>query len=275
VWQDAGLAMLAALAFALAPLGQQPLPSSLATASAVGDLQLLSLATHPSARCMDGTPGGFYVRRSQSRGAATWVLDFEGGGECSTEANCSPRNGSHLGSSSHFAPNISFSSHFSSANSTENPDFFDANLVRLKYCSGDLWSGNRTVREPTTGFWFSGHRIVAAVMDELSEDLAAADAIVVTGESAGGAAVLTNLDYIAARFPAPAVAGAAIAGFNNWAFPYTGVEKTSRGPGDPAWVDFRKPAWSGLQELWDPIVNEDCKSYYPTYEPTCLVECYK
>ena len=36
------------------------------------------------------------------------------------------------------------------------------------------------------------------------------------GESAGGAAVYTNLDYIAGRFPQAATAGAAIAGFNNW-----------------------------------------------------------
>ncbi len=245
-------------------------------ASATGQLQTLDLDRHPSARCLDGSAGGFYVRRAQmaSRGATTWVLDFEGGGECTTESTCNLRIHSHLGSSRYFPPNVTFDRHFSAAVPASNPDFYDANLVRLKYCSGDLWSGNRTSVESQTKLWFSGHRILVAVLDELAEELTAATAIVVTGESAGGAAVLTNLDFIAARFPNAATAGAAIAGFNNWAFPYTGVNKTSRGPGDPSWIDFRKPAWEATVELWDPVINEECQSYY-VYAPTCMVECYK
>lgn len=259
----------AAVAAALATLAQT------SSGAATGPLQLLDLDSHPSARCMDGSPGGFYVRRAQTtRGATTWVLDFEGGGECTTEANCSPRNYTQLGSSSYFPLNVTFDRHFSAADPTANPDFYDANLVRLKYCSGDLWSGNRTSAESQTKFWFSGHRIVVAVLDELTADLAAATAIIVTGESAGGAAVLTNLDYIAARFPNAATAGAAIAGFNNWAFPFTGPNKTSRGPGNPSWVDFREPAWEAIVELWDPVMNADCQRYY-AYAPTCMVECYK
>ena len=42
-------------------------------ASATGQLQTLDLDRHPSARCLDGSAGGFYVRRAQtaSRGATT------------------------------------------------------------------------------------------------------------------------------------------------------------------------------------------------------------
>ena len=151
----------------------------------VGRLRLLNLTTHPFARCMDGTPGGFYVRPAPSgaqRHPTTWVLDFEGGGECTTEANCEPRLAKSVGSSTFFRPNATFNSHFSSADSTQNPDFFDANLVRLKYCSGDLWSGRHTAELSPSGFWFSGHHIVAAIMDELSAELTAATEIVVTGD---------------------------------------------------------------------------------------------
>ena len=77
-------------------------------ASSTGQLQTHDLDLHPSARCLDGSPGGFYVRRAQtsSRGATTWVLVFEGGGECTSESTCSPRTHSHLGSSNYFPPNV-------------------------------------------------------------------------------------------------------------------------------------------------------------------------
>jgi len=240
-------------------------------------LQLLDTSAHPYARCMDGSPGGFYVRDATgARRATTYVLDFEGGGECSNTENCAPRLSKSLGSSNHFPPTYDFSStHFGSADEALNPDFFDANLVRLKYCSGDLWSGRRTEAWSPSGFWFSGHHIVDAILQELDSRLQTATEIIVTGESAGGAAVYTNLDFIAARYPQAAVAGAAIAGFNNWAFPYNGTEKSSRGPSDPSWVDFREPAWAAIYDLWDPLLNEECAAYYADYPATCLVECYK
>ena len=130
------LALAAGLLLAAAP-AQPP--------DAVGRLRLLNLTTHPFARCMDGTPGGFYVRTAPScddpsppsggpggcvgRHPTTWILDFEGGGECTTENNCMPRLTTSKGSSSYFSPNTTFLSHFSSADSAQNPDFFDANLV--------------------------------------------------------------------------------------------------------------------------------------------------
>jgi hypothetical protein len=134
-------------------------------------------------------------------------------------------------------------------------------------------------------FLFAGHHIVAAVLDELDSmqvsrgenqeaqaaSLKLAAEIVVTGESAGGAAVYTNLDHIASRYPGAAVAGAAIAGFNNFAFPYTGPGHTDLGPADPKWVDFRKPAWGAIQESWDPLLNEQCAAKYADYNATCLV----
>ena len=136
-------------------------------------------------------------------------------------------------------------------------------------------TGRHTSDLPPSGFWFAGHHIVAAIMDELNAELTAATEIVVTGESAGGAAVYTNLDYIAGRFPQAATAGAAIAGFNNWAFPYTGPDKSNNGPGAPTWIDFRKPAWADIYDLWDPLINDECRGYYADYPATCLVECYK
>ena len=60
------------------------------------------------------------------------------------------------------------------------------NRVFLPYCSQDLWSGQRTeASDETFGYFFSGHLIVEAVLDELiaKNDLNHATEIVVTGVS--------------------------------------------------------------------------------------------
>ncbi len=106
-----------------------------------------------------------------------------------------------------------------------NP-FADYNHVQLIYCSSDLWAGNArgvsyTVTHPRTGaevtytMHFLGSQILAADLAVLRQDgapalqytagggatpmpdLDEADAVVVVGDSAGGAGVIHHLDGIA------------------------------------------------------------------------------
>jgi hypothetical protein len=52
--------------------------------SAPAGLQLLK---SPSARCLDGTQGGYYIRAG-SASCTNWVFSLEGGGECVSESDC-------------------------------------------------------------------------------------------------------------------------------------------------------------------------------------------
>lgn len=47
------------------------------------DLELLSPAKWPAARCMDGSPGGFYHAANLT--STSWLIELEGGGECTTK----------------------------------------------------------------------------------------------------------------------------------------------------------------------------------------------
>ena len=191
---------------------------SAAPANATQPLQLLQLTAHPQARCMDGTAGGFYVHMSRLGAAQTkWLLTLQGGGEC-VSAKCAAKAKSALGSSDHFPGSYEFwdeaKAHFADTSCTANPELCDYNQVFLPYCSQDLWTGQATRPSPANssapGWYFSGHLILGAVLDELvaSHGLGRATQIVLSGESAGGFGVYHNVDWLAARFPAARVVGA-------------------------------------------------------------------
>jgi hypothetical protein len=58
-------------------------------------LNLLDGATE--ARCLDGTPAGFYHRPGASNDS--WLVHFEGGGWCVDQADCEGRSKTAIGSS--------------------------------------------------------------------------------------------------------------------------------------------------------------------------------
>lgn len=100
-----------------------------------------------------------------------------------------------------------------------NPDFWDANVVVLDYCSSDGWTGDRAgnpaLPASDVGHWhFRGRAIVDAVLRDLAGDgIDAAAEIFVLGGSAGGFGTAMNLDDVAARFRSARVVGAMDAAF--------------------------------------------------------------
>lgn len=55
-----------------------------ATATSKVGLTLLSDA--PLARCMDGSPGGYYFAPNAS--SSSWIIELQGGGECASKETC-------------------------------------------------------------------------------------------------------------------------------------------------------------------------------------------
>ena len=215
-------------------------------------LTLLRPAAAPLARCMDGSPGGYYHAANAS--STKWVIDLQGGGECASKKNCDGRVGSALFSSKYFSARTTLGKLAQAG--TANARLATWNRVFVPYCSQDLWTGQRAAAsDETYGYFFAGHHILAAVFDalEAAGGLASATDIVLTGESAGGIGVWPNVDYLAGRYPAARVVAAPIAGFYFFADPYRGPGHTASGL-----ADFREAAWPAHFDLWQSFVDEDC-----------------
>eukprot|EP01050_Picozoa_sp_SAG11_P038881 SAG11_NODE_16088_length_557_cov_0.792576_1_plen_103_part_10 len=69
---------------------------------------LADAVSKSGARCLDGTPGGYYIRTHNAKGEKAdpqrWIVFMQGGGWCSSDENCAERAGSSLGSSTGWGP---------------------------------------------------------------------------------------------------------------------------------------------------------------------------
>jgi len=230
---------------------------------------------------MDGTLSGYYYHASKQGAKQTkWVLTLQGGGEC-VSSKCATKVGTALGSSKYFPKTYTFwneaKTHLADTSCTGNPDLCDYHQVFLPYCSQDLWTGQANTTSPAgspaPGYYFSGHIIFGAVLDELATNhgMNAATTIVLSGESAGGFGVYANADYLSARFPAAKVVGAPIAGYEFWAWPYKGPGHTSS-----SLADFRQVAMASgaYNKLWKAFVPAKCAAAHADDPGSCLLPCF-
>ena len=172
------------------------------------------------ARCLDGSPYGYYIRRSKTN-STKWVFAMEGGGLCVEPVDCLQRKKTSLGSSTGWGATWGVGTDgmqdVLSDNATINPHFYDFNHVYLPYCSGDTWTGNRSEPTKPFGFNFAGHRILEATFAHLNATagLTSATRALVTGWSAGGIGTFNNADFASERWLAHVneVRAAPVSGF--------------------------------------------------------------
>ena len=55
---------------------------------ASGPKVLLDSKEYQLAKCLDGSPGAFYVNTNTETKNATWIIYLEGGGECVNATTC-------------------------------------------------------------------------------------------------------------------------------------------------------------------------------------------
>ena len=210
----------------------------------------LDMERYPHARCLDGTPGAYYVNLATStmsrreaknvksdvsalgederdeRGsegyatARTWVIMLQGGGECVAAPGCAERAGTARGSSELLPDEIVYDRGIQAVASDDvgkSLPFSNANMVTVAYCSGDLYMG-RAQEADATGMWHSGSYIVEAVLQELirAYGMTDADVILLAGRSAGGIGLVAQVDawadLIRERLPAEAKSSVKIVG---------------------------------------------------------------
>ncbi|KAL0375878.1 UNVERIFIED_CONTAM: Pectin acetylesterase 10 [Sesamum calycinum] len=162
-------------------------------------LTLVQGAADKGAVCLDGTLPGYHLHRGFGTGANSWLIQLEGGGWCNNLRSCIYRKTTHRGSSKYFEKVIPFTGILSNK-PEENPDFFNWNRVKVRYCDGASFSGDS--ENKAAGLQFRGQKIWLAAMEELmSKGMRNADQALLSGCSAGGLASILHCDEFRTLFP--------------------------------------------------------------------------
>ncbi|KAG4152423.1 hypothetical protein ERO13_D04G121200v2 [Gossypium hirsutum] len=152
--------------------------------------------------CLDGSLPGYHFQKGFGSGSNNWLLHIEGGGWCNSIETCEIRKRTALGSSKYMDPLIPFDG-ILSHQSSQNPDFYNWNIVKMRYCDGASLAGHpESEFKNGTKLFFRGQLIWEAIMSELlSLGLSKAKQALLTGCSAGGLATLIHCDDFRAHLP--------------------------------------------------------------------------
>uniref|UniRef100_A0A0D9YKS1 Pectin acetylesterase n=1 Tax=Oryza glumipatula TaxID=40148 RepID=A0A0D9YKS1_9ORYZ len=166
------------------------------------DLTLVHGAKEKGAVCLDGTPPGYHWLPGFGDGSNKWLLHLEGGSWCRNRTSCDHRKKTSLGSSAYMETRVEFVGILSD-DKAQNPDFYNWNKVKIRYCDGASLSGNvQDEHQYGATFFFRGQRIWEAVMAELlPKGLARAKQAFLTGCSAGGLSTYIHCDDFRALLP--------------------------------------------------------------------------
>ncbi|XP_008673018.1 carboxylic ester hydrolase isoform X1 [Zea mays] len=168
-------------------------------ASVMVPITILKSAVSDGAVCMDGTPPAYHLDPGSGAGSRSWIVNLEGGAWCNSAKTCRLTRSSGRGSSDHMDKEIPFTGIMSSSRAV-NPDFYNWNRVKVRYCDGGSFAGEAFDKD--TGIYFRGQRIWNAVIRHLlSIGMANADQVLLAGCSSGGLAVILHCDQLRAFFP--------------------------------------------------------------------------
>ncbi|XP_024959615.1 pectin acetylesterase 12-like [Cynara cardunculus var. scolymus] len=162
-------------------------------------LTLIHGAAAKGAVCMDGTLPGYHLHRGFGSGANSWLVHLEGGGWCNNVRTCVYRKTTRRGSSKYFEKYLAFTGILSNK-AEENPDFFNWNRVKVRYCDGASFTGDS--EDKVHNLQFRGQKIYLAAMEELmSKGMRYANQALLSGCSAGGLASILHCDEFRDLFP--------------------------------------------------------------------------
>ncbi|XP_057960980.1 pectin acetylesterase 12-like isoform X2 [Malania oleifera] len=176
---------------------------SYGVSAAVGPLMvgltLIPGAAAKGAVCLDGTLPAYHLHHGYGSGANSWLIQLEGGGWCNNIRTCVYRKKTRRGSSNYMEKQIPFTGILSNR-AEENPDFFNWNRVKIRYCDGASFAGDS--RDQAAQLEFRGQRIWLAAMEDLmSKGMRHANQALLSGCSAGGLASILHCDEFRGLFP--------------------------------------------------------------------------
>ncbi|XP_057525839.1 pectin acetylesterase 9-like [Amaranthus tricolor] len=158
-------------------------------------------ATTLGAYCLDGTLPAYQFNKGFGSGIRNWLLHFEGGGWCNDVESCLERAITRHGSTNYMDKVGTFSGILSD-NVSLNPDFYNWNRVKLRYCDGASFAGDSKFDNGTKLLYFRGQKIWQAIIhDLLPLGLANADKALLSGASAGGLAAFLHCNEFSSFLP--------------------------------------------------------------------------
>ncbi|XP_027183351.1 pectin acetylesterase 8-like [Coffea eugenioides] len=165
------------------------------------DITYVESAVAKGAVCLDGSPPAYHLDRGFGAGINSWLVHIEGGGWCNNVTTCLDRKNTRLGSSKQMAKQLAFSGIL--ANKPKfNPDFYNWNRVKVRYCDGSSFTGDVEAVNPATNLHYRGARVFVAVIEDLlAKGMKNAESAVLSGCSAGGLTSILHCDSFKALLP--------------------------------------------------------------------------
>ncbi|KAM5573799.1 pectin acetylesterase 8 [Rosa sericea] len=166
------------------------------------ELTLVQSAVAKGAVCLDGSPPAYHFDKGFGAGINNWLVHIEGGGWCKDVESCVERTKNFRGSSKQMEKTISFSGVLGKKQ-TMNPDFYNWNRIKVRYCDGSSFTGDVEAVDPATNLHFRGGRVFRAIIDDLlAKGMINAKNALLSGCSAGGLASILQCDNFRSLLPA-------------------------------------------------------------------------
>ena len=226
-------------------------------------------------RCNDGSPYAYYISLGEGAEANNWLFYLRGGAQCIDDEDCALRwlvqprlMRQNRTITPNYTPGVQAGVAAGIFARDEPSNHFHAwTFVNLQYCSSDAFSGTATPEQNLTGFYFRGHEIAKAVVEELLDgidprlpSLANADQVVVAGNSAGSSAARHNMDRIASQIrvhrPSAVVKGIADSSFV------------------PPMLPGRYRRSGDSSRFWGLVADADCLEAHPDAPQLCTDEIH-
>uniref|UniRef100_A0A7N0UG55 Pectin acetylesterase n=1 Tax=Kalanchoe fedtschenkoi TaxID=63787 RepID=A0A7N0UG55_KALFE len=168
-------------------------------------------AVRMGAVCLDGSPPAYHFDKGFGTGANNWLVQMEGGGWCHNVSNCMERMQTRLGSSTKMEKEIPFTGILSRLPGN-NPDFYNWNRVKVRYCDGSSFTGDVEEVDHDIYKWlfdmeqtnvhYRGAKVFLAVMEDLlAKGMKNAQNAILSGCSAGGLTSILHCDVFRTVFP--------------------------------------------------------------------------
>ncbi|KAJ7953314.1 Pectin acetylesterase [Quillaja saponaria] len=165
------------------------------------DITYVQSAVAKGAVCLDGSPPAYHLDKGFGTGIKSWLVHIEGGGWCNNVTTCLSRKNSRLGSSKRMAKQIAFSGILSNRKQF-NPDFYNWNRIKIRYCDGASFTGDVQAVNRATNLHFRGARVWLAVIEDLlAKGMRSAENAILSGCSAGGLTSILHCDGFRALLP--------------------------------------------------------------------------
>lgn len=170
-------------------------------------------AVAQGAVCLDGSPPAYHFDKGFGAGVNNWLIHVEGGAWCNNATVCLSKRNTRLGSSKYMDKQYTFSGILSNLQKF-NPDFYDWNRVKIRYCDGSSFTGDVAAVDPSTKLYYRGARAWNAIINDLmAKGMKNAQNAILGGCSAGGLTVILHCDSFRAQLPGAKVKCLSDAGY--------------------------------------------------------------